>query len=345
MGGAQYQAKILLERLVETTDHEIHYLARRVPDYRTAPGHTIHKIGNSTGMNFLFDAKSLLRTLTELAPDTIYCHVASAYVGLAAWYTKRHSARLVWHFASDIDVEPWHLGQRKNPPMSFLDKKVVEYGLARADVLVAQTDLQAELLHKNYERQATAIIKNFHPRPTEPLNKPAREFQVTWVANVKAVKQPTVFVRLAQRLTHLNAHFTMLGGMQLDEADRKAFERSVANAPNLTYVGAVSQDAVNLQLAKSHLLVNTSVYEGFSNTFIQAWQRQAPVCSLNVDPDGLLSKAKLGTCAAGDESLLAEQVEELLKNSDLRESTASNAFAYAEENHSIAAADRLIGLL
>ena len=345
MGGAQYQAKVLIERIIETTDHDLHYLARRVPEYRTAKGHKIHKIGNSKGMNFIFDAKRLLQTLSKLAPDTIYCHVASAYVGISAWYAKTNGARLVWHFASDIDVEPWSLGQRKNPPMSYLDKKIVEYGLRRADALIAQTDLQAQLLADNYGVNATEVIKNFHPRPTERLDKPTTKLKVAWVANLKAVKQPEQFLQLARRLDHLNAEFIMLGGMQLSDDDRESFERACERSENVNYLGAVSQEVVNQHLASAHLLVNTSVYEGFSNTFIQAWQRLAPVCSLNVDPDGLLTELELGACAHGDEELLARQVEELLLDSQRRERIANKAQDYAETHHSIGAADRLIKLL
>ena len=51
----------------------------------------------------------------------------------------------------------------------------------------------------------------------------------------------------------------------------------------------LSQAEVNALLEHTDLLVNTSDYEGFSNTFIQAWMRRVPVVSLRVDPDRLLS--------------------------------------------------------
>ncbi len=56
------------------------------------------------------------------------------------------------------------------------------------------------------------------------------------------------------------------------------------------FCGAISQQEVNAELANAHVLVNTSLYEGFPNTFIQAWMRRTVVVSLNVNPDGIFDE-------------------------------------------------------
>ena len=66
---------------------------------------------------------------------------------------------------------------------------------------------------------------------------------------------------------------------------------------NLQYLGEVSQDEVNRRLREGHILVNTSRYEGFSNTFVQAWMRRVPVVSLTVDPDNILVRENIGFCS------------------------------------------------
>ena len=66
------------------------------------------------------------------------------------------------------------------------------------------------------------------------------------------------------------------------------------NLSNLVHLGELSQEQVNSRIANSTLLVNTSLFEGFSNTFVQAWMRGVPVLSLNSKPNNLLTRNRLG---------------------------------------------------
>jgi glycosyltransferase involved in cell wall biosynthesis len=140
--------------------------------------------------------------------------------------------------------------------------------------------------------------------------------QVVWIANLKPLKNPGAFVRLARRFAHRSdVRFVIVGGT-LDDSDwTKQQLQEIAATPNLEYRGSLSQSAVNGLLEHTDLLVNTSDYEGFSNTFIQAWMRRVPVVSLRVDPDRLLSRGGLGA-VTGDEDTLHERVAALLDDPD-----------------------------
>ena len=63
-----------------------------------------------------------------------------------------------------------------------------------------------------------------------------------------------------------------------------ALHQQMKLLPNLDYLGEQPIERVNSEIAASDVLVTTS-YEGFPNTFIQAWLRGVPVVSNGVDPD------------------------------------------------------------
>ena len=126
----------------------------------------------------------------------------------------------------------------------------------------------------------------------------------------------------------------MIGAPAPSEKWFHEIQERIASMENLEYRGVQTQEQVNALLAQSHILVNTSLYEGFSNTFIQAWLHEVPVVSLSSSPDGLLDNGSLGYCASGDYDLLLESVRKLLNNSRVINDIGLKARQYALESHS-----------
>ncbi|PIE74477.1 MAG: hypothetical protein CSA18_04870 [Deltaproteobacteria bacterium] len=164
--------------------------------------------------------------------------------------------------------------------------------------------------------------------------------QVLWIANFRQIKQPDVFVKLAKECRHTGVRFIMLGRTQ-------GYEKLVAKAESygVEVLGEVSNDDVNLLLEKSHVLVNTSIQEGFSNTFIQAWMRRAPVVSLHVDPDGILQREKIGSNCSGCFGRLVKETERLIRDHDLRNQMGANARTYAVKNYSLTNFSKILCLM
>ena len=114
--------------------------------------------------------------------------------------------------------------------------------------------------------------------------------------------------------------------------------------PNLKYLGQLSQDEVNTKLAGAYAFVNTSLYEGFPNTFIQAWQRGVPVVSLTVNPDGVLDDESVGI-HAGSSQRLTEAVRRLTADRELRDRMSRAAIRHAREYHSTKNAEKLVQII
>jgi glycosyltransferase involved in cell wall biosynthesis len=348
-GGAEYQARLICQHLVATGRFEVHWISRHIhPDFQ-AQGYTTHQIGERHGLRakaFFLDHLALFRQLREIRPDVIYQRVGSAYTGIAARHAMQNGGRLIWHVASDMDVSPFNVkGWQPSTLLKYIEKRYLEYGVRHASDIVVQTHHQNRLLGAHYGRWASTLIRNLHPLPTETIDKSGNP-TVLWIANLKPNKQPEVFMRLARACLDMpQVRFVMIGEPMPDAAKQLAFENAVAAIPNLTYLGKLPIEEVNALLACSHLFVNTSLIEGFANTFIQAWMRQVPVLSLNVDPDGLLAQEGIGFCAGGGEAALLRTLRELLSDTPKREQIGRRSEAYALANHSERNIQELISLM
>jgi glycosyltransferase involved in cell wall biosynthesis len=348
-GGAEFQIDCLINVLVALNRYDIYFLARHTDERARAQGrYQVVKIGDTNQMPWLgytADAPLLYKAFREIKPDVIYQRVACGYTGVCAHYARHHSARLIWHVASDGDLTEGGLGYGRNPIRRLLDKVSVRYAARNAAHIVVQKEQQAKILQREFGRAPAAIIRNFHPEPTETIDK-SGPVTVVWVANLKRLKRPEAFVRLAQSLRDLaGVKFVMIGAPAIgDDVWRVPLERSIAETPNLEYVGLKSQAEVNAILARAHVFVNTSTVEGFANTFIQAWMRQVPVVTLDVNPDNLFDTEEIGFCT-GSERNLAQAVRKLITDDKLRAHYARCSYEYGIKNHSIRNADRLVQLI
>jgi glycosyltransferase involved in cell wall biosynthesis len=349
-GGAEYQIERLVDVLATRGRYDIYYL-NSLSDQTDSPDrYRVVRVGNDSRpprFGYLLHAVPLFKALEHISPHAIYQRVACGYTGICAYYARRHKVNLVWHVAHDSDVSPAMSLDGRNPIRRFLEKWSVEYGIRRANRIVTQTLQQAALLERNYSRRADAVIPNFHPSPDEKIDK-SGELTVAWIAGIKPWKRPEAFLNLADALRDVDVRFTMIGADSTGKGDKPWAEeilRRIERTPNVQYLGPRSQSEVNAVLARSHLFVNTSVHEGFPNTFVQAWMREVPVVSLQVDPDGLLSEQGVGIACNNSEAQLVAAVRSLITNPGRRAALGQKAREYASARHSMANAAGLAELL
>jgi glycosyltransferase involved in cell wall biosynthesis len=239
----------------------------------------------------------LVAALRRAAADVYYVSTAGAHVGQVALWASRNGRRTIFWVASDADCEPARL------LISFWrDRKLYEYGLRRADAILAQSVKQQELLRSNYGLDSTIVssLVDF-PEATLPLGE--RDISVLWVSNIQQLKRPEMFLELAQRLPNLPA--SMVGGAQLQA--RHLFEHvriAASRLNNVTFHGRLPYPATQRLFDRARVFVNTSDIEGFPNTFLQAWVRGIPVVSF-FDPDGVIEREGLGRTVASVEEMAA----------------------------------------
>ena len=338
MGGTEYQAKCLIDKLLPNEEFEIWYLTRRYDPRFDPQGYKIIKVADTKGIRrygFFFDTFRLLRLLYQIQPDVIFQRNGGAYTGIAGYYARRNNCKMVWHIASDKDVLPFQEQIAVRSIIPYIDKKILEYGIKSSHYIIAQTNQQVEYLKKHYGRAPTAVIYNSHPMPREKVEK-TNPVKIVWVSNFKYIKQPEYFIRLARDLRDLREELKciMIGAPAPWAPDwQRSLENEINKIERLVYLGARPLEEVNSILAKAHVFVNTSLYEGFPNTFIQAWMRKVPVVSLHVNPDQVFERYSVGFFSGTYEKML-EKVVELIKNPALRNEIGERAQVYAFEKHS-----------
>jgi len=348
MGGSQYQAKLLIEQLYQTYGVAITYFTARATTRRKFADHQVICGGHPNWLyryGLFWDYFRLQRALSAFAPDVIYQRVACSYTGIAARYATRSGIPLIWHLTNEKDCRKAPaIGQLLGRPHALIETRLAKRGVAQADVIVAQTEDQVKMLHENFGREADRLIRNFHPVPPA-CNKRVDPLTVVWIANLKPSKRPELFLEIASCLQDMpGIEFLMVGQPYLSHSLQGRVEQAMQRHTNVRYLGAVPQEDVNKLLERSHLLVNTSRWEGFSNTFIQAWMRAVPVLTLGVNPDGLLDDSYLG-CTHESTIDIASSIRRLASNPDALENMGKRSRQFAIRRFSMKNATELASLI
>jgi len=295
------------------------------------------------GKYFFIDAFKVYRLLKKVRPDVILIRSGFAYVGIAAKYSIGHECKMIWQVAAEKDVNPFEFEYRRSIIFDYIDKKFLAFGIKKADYIIGQAEYQYDLIYRNYGRRCDFIIPNFHPIPQEKIEK-YMPVKIVWIANFKELKQPEVFIKLADDFRNFNnLKFIMIGRPDASRWGKRIIAE-LNKRENIDYMGELSLNKVNDILRISHIFVNTSRYEGFPNTFIQAWMRIVPVVSLNVDPDDIIKKNSIGFHSKNFEQM-EKDIALLISNKKLREEMGKRAQKYSFEKFSMKNIKRIVEII
>lgn len=230
--------------------------------------------------------------------DVYYVSCAGAMAGVVAEFCRRHRRRFVFRVASDADCAP-HTLMLDNSR----DRMLYHYGLRRADAILVQTDRQAKLLQRNYGLDARQAGM-FSDLPEQVRGFGERGGGLLWLANMRAMKRPEWFLDMARRVPRLPCD--MAGGIHPGELALYTRVAAAAESlPNLRFHGQVRFGATRALFADARIFVNTSSFEGFPNTYLQAWANGVPVIA-SFDPDGIIAAHGLGVAVDNVDSAVAE---------------------------------------
>jgi putative glycosyltransferase (TIGR04348 family) len=184
------------------------------------------------------------------------------------------------------------------------DSAAARRSLELADrVIVLQEAALAEL-DRATRRKARVVYQSADPRLRRA--PPADRLRVCVIGHLRAEKDPLRTVAaLALLPAAMNVEVLQIGAA-LDPALGKAAESWMAREPRYRWLGALPHRRALGWLARSHLLVVSSLMEGGANVIAEAARIGAPVLASRVSGNlGMLGRHYPGYYPLGDEAALA----------------------------------------
>jgi len=238
------------------------------------------------------------------------------WVGVLAQFCRSQGKRAIYAGASDRDFVPGEGGQIRYARDRWLYRR----GLARVDAIVAQNERQRATCRETHGRDAVVIPSCYQPPVTRKIEN---EDIVLWVGTLHVNKRPELLLELAQRLPQ--RRFVMIGGPGASRELYESIRARAAGIANLEFKGFLPLAEVEPWFDRARVLVNTSLYEGMPNTFLQAWARGVPTTS-TVDVGAPVN------CVSSDIEQLSRNIEVLFEDP----AAGRKCKDYFERSHSCA---------
>lgn len=213
---------------------------------------------------------AIWRALAAADADVYYLRSASMLAGVLDAFCRGRGRRSIYAAASDADFDP---------PLRQIrfarDRWLYRRGLRRVDRIVVQNAAQLEACRRLFGREAT-LIPSCYELP--PDSTPGGGSDVLWVGRMERGKRPELALEVARRLPH--RRFVLVGGeAHGEDADAGYYAEVCARGRalgNVEVTGFLPLAKVERRFDGARVLLNTSVYEGMPNTFLQAWARGVP---------------------------------------------------------------------
>jgi glycosyltransferase involved in cell wall biosynthesis len=280
-----------------------------------------------------------LATLIHFGADVVLQRGGAVLTVDAALAARVTRVPFVFMVAHDWDCSRQHTsGRRRVSGRSYL------WALRRAALVIAQTDDQAQLLRRWHTIEAP-VLRSGLPGTALAERPGGADSPILWVGRCLVWKRPEAFLSLAELLPH--RRFVMVcPPYEGEEALAEQIRTRASALSNLEFIPFVPfRDTADL-FATAGIFVNTSIAEGFPNTFMQAARVGTPIASLSVNSDDVIRRQGIGVIGEDSVSTLAKRIDALLADRTEWQATAAAAHRYFAANHDLTAvvAD-LAGLL
>jgi len=275
--------------------------------------------GNPAAM--LASVPRVLSVIWEERPDWVFL------LGWTAWMAvivaMRGALGYRAGFICGLDSELTGDFRRENP----LRGGLFEWGVAQCDLRYAMTEHQRALFA--VRGWTCGMYRNLIlPRAFEHAGE--KKVDLLWVSRCQPVKRPHIFLDLVEAMP--GSSFEMVCPRE-DVWLWDTVAKRAATLPNLRFIEKVPYHEIQSHYDVARVFVNTSEWEGWPNSFIQAGLGRTALLSLAVNPDGIFERFGLGRYASGDFERLKDDARSMIQDAPALELMQAGCARFVAEMH------------
>ena len=311
-------------------NHDVYCLVNEMDDidYKEFPNLKF-KFTFSNNDNYFKKIIKFHKALISVKPDVVIQHGLTYTSTFLGFYSRLFGMKYIFMFASDKECRGrFQRSGRLNGLYPLL--------LFSANYLIVQNDYQYEHIFNLFKKKTFKIVQGF---PIHFSDLSIKE-GVLWVSRLVHWKRPELCIDAAVK--NPNIPFVMIAPMDEQKEYALKIYRMAENIKNITIIDFVNFKDIDKYFSESRIFLNTSIEEGFPNTFIQACKNRTPIVSLNVNPDNFIIKYSVGEFCNNDIDKMNRAIENIYNNDRLFENYADSAVEYVKENHCIVRNTRLL---
>lgn len=332
VGGGERQMFLLSTLLAKDKKHEVHMC---VSDYGQEKKE-MRK--NVTIWNVFSFQDSRWKILTSLYKNfrSIFADfyvLRSASIGTAITFLILRfllRRKVIYMVASDYENSYFTLRKKLGTFSAFLMQFVYMFSFS----LSVQTEYQYSFFKKR--RSDAVLLRNIIDISSLQYTKDdfdKRAYSAIWVGRCEEFKQPEFFITLADSCP--KERFLMICPPAFgNESYWERVSQKANKKKNIDFHKFVSPDEISLLYRASKIYVSTSLYEGFSNTMMEAFSAGCPFLSLSVNPDGIIEKYNLGKYTSSDFDSFILEFKKFSSSSKTPYLLGKNAQKYLYDHHS-----------
>ena len=167
-----------------------------------------------------------------------------------------------------------------------------KFSLKFSSIILCQNDYQNEIFKSDFPKKIIFKIHNpFLYKYHKIINK--RKY-IAWLGLFQYQKNLLALYEIAKKLPQINFKIAGEPYKKVDNETTIALN-FLKKLKNVEFIGLLPRDNISEFLAHAYCLLNTSRYEGFSNTYLESFSVGTPVVTrCETDPDGIIKKYNLG---------------------------------------------------